>query len=766
MVKDLVDVDLDDVLDAEETSPPARVPIFRQPSNAAISREDLLALAGGPNRLAQNIDRDYRPQMALFLDRLLQEPGRTWQQRWEASGAERATKIGGWADTFPGLHAASVAHSRSGPGRMITILLRADVFRPSLEFLALNSRIDLSGLPWSTRGLDEALERFEQRSHLIDTPAPRRGLLAIQAATGKHLDEIVVEELVVLGRSLTKYRRAQAANAWEVLKLMGIAPTDAPSLRQLTRAPRRDAASMVDFYQVEPPAIREMFLRYLRGREATVDYSTLRNLAYELLKNFWSKIREHNPAQENLHLSPELAHWWKVENARDRVDVHRTLFMVRGLYNDIAAWATQDAYWAGWAAPSFLTKNDTAGHMKNKRRIQAAMHQRIRHFIDRVPQLLDAIDTDKEKQTALLAIALETPMGEQFEFRGARYTRLARPLPGPATKVWIRDEDTGEQIPQARIEHLSFWAWATTHILHETGVRMEELTELTTTALFTFQPRDGDRVLLLQIVPSKSDRERVLLVSPELAHVLASVRHRVRGDADKVPLAVRYDPQDKVFSEKLPFLFQLPGRGTNRVMAYATIYTFIQYAQDIAGIASDGTRLTAHDFRRIFATDALRTGLPVHILAKVMGHQNLTTTQGYTAVFDEDVARHFREFVDRRRALRPVEDYRRPSGEELDEFQQHFAKRKVELGSCSRGYGTPCIHEHACIRCPMLRPDPAQRRRLESIRANLLERRGEATRMGWRGELEGIEISLRAADEKLAQMSRIVRLTLERRRPD
>lgn len=67
MVKDLVDVDLDDVLDAEETSPPARVPIFRQPSNAAISREDLLALAGGPNRLAQNIDRDYRPQMALFL---------------------------------------------------------------------------------------------------------------------------------------------------------------------------------------------------------------------------------------------------------------------------------------------------------------------------------------------------------------------------------------------------------------------------------------------------------------------------------------------------------------------------------------------------------------------------------------------------------------------------------------------------------------------------------------------------------------------------
>ena len=35
--------------------------------------------------------------------------------------------------------------------------------------------------------------------------------------------------------------------------------------------------------------------------------------------------------------------------------------------------------------------------------------------------------------------------------------------------------------------------------------------------------------------------------------------------------------------------------------------------------------------------------------------------------------------------------------------------------------------------------------------------------MGWLGELEGIEISLRAADDKLAQMTNIVRLTISRR---
>ncbi len=66
----------------------------------------------------------------------------------------------------------------------------------------------------------------------------------------------------------------------------------------------------------------------------------------------------------------------------------------------------------------------------------------------------------------------------------------------------------------------------------------------------------------------------------------------------------------------------------------------------------------------------------------------------------------------------------------------------------------------------MLGPELVQRQRLELIRANLTDRRGERARMGWRGELEGIEISLRAAHEKLKQMTGIVQLTLERRRPD
>jgi len=58
----------------------------------------------------------------------------------------------------------------------------------------------------------------------------------------------------------------------------------------------------------------------------------------------------------------------------------------------------------------------------------------------------------------------------------------------------------------------------------------------------------------------------------------------------------------------------------------------------------------------------------------------------------------------------------------------------------------------------MLCPDPAQRGRLEQIVVNLDERLIEARERGWLGEVEGIEVSIAAAHEKLGQISRIVSL--------
>jgi len=54
----------------------------------------------------------------------------------------------------------------------------------------------------------------------------------------------------------------------------------------------------------------------------------------------------------------------------------------------------------------------------------------------------------------------------------------------------------------------------------------------------------------------------------------------------------------------------------------------------------------------------------------------------------------------------------------------------------------------------MLWPDPAQQPRLLEIRDNLLARIAEAEREGWLGEVEGLQVSLAGANDKLAQLDR------------
>ena len=77
----------------------------------------------------------------------------------------------------------------------------------------------------------------------------------------------------------------------------------------------------------------------------------------------------------------------------------------------------------------------------------------------------------------------------------------------------------------------------------------------------------------------------------------------------------------------------------------------------------------------------------------------------------------------------------------------------MSVGTCACAFGTPCIHEHACVRCSLLRPSPGQRDRLEEIRANLHDRIAEAEREGWLGEVEGLKVSLAGAEDKLTQIT-------------
>ena len=317
----------------------------------------------------------------------------------------------------------------------------------------------------------------------------------------------------------------------------------------------------------------------------------------------------------------------------------------------------------------------------------------------------------------------------------------------------------GKRRDLALEEELAFWAWAAVEGLRATGVRVEELLELSHHSLVQYRlPTTGELVPLLQIVPSKTDAERLLVVSPELAEVLSAIIGRIRQRSGAVPLVARYDRHECVWSVPAPLLFQRWNGAEHRAVTEDGIRRSLIAALGHTGLVDsvDGSllRYTPHDFRRMFITDAIMNGLPPHIAQVIAGHRDIKVTMGYKAVYPEEAIQAHIAFLARRRALRPSDEYRVPTDEEWQEFLGHFERRKVSIGTCARAFSTPCIHEHACVRCSMLWPDPAQKPRLAEIRDNLVARIAEAEREGWPGEAEGLQISLAGAEQKLAQVER------------
>lgn len=380
-----------------------------------------------------------------------------------------------------------------------------------------------------------------------------------------------------------------------------------------------------------------------------------------------------------------------------------------------------------------------------------------RHYSFQFPVLCG--DRRPARPRCLFATATTAAADEAFSVDGATFRRIVaepryyerdRPsqirakllTPCPELPA-IRLQNGLVNVTQAEAD--GFWAWAIVETLRHTGVRIEEMLEVTQLSLrhYTSQTT-GTLVPLLHIVPSKTDVERLIPMSPELVTVLLAVQRRAKADQDHVPLSVRYDPHEKTHGQPFPHLFARRIGSRQEVISYAVVARLLHELAADAQLTDAGQpiTITPHDFRRLFATDMVSGGLPLHIAATLLGHLNLDTTRGYTAVFPQDVITAHQHFIERRRTLRPHGELRAATSEEWDKFEEHFLLRKVALGDCHRPYGTPCVHEHACTRCRFLRVDPAQLPRLEEMTQNAEARLSEARDRVWLGEVAALEESL------------------------
>lgn len=528
----------------------------------------------------------------------------------------------------------------------------------------------------------------------------------------------------------------------------------------------------MDRYDITCRPVRDLLVDYLRERQPAMDYSSFNQLAFLLAGRFWADLERHHPGIDSLHLPAEVADAWKQrqrfktititehgtrrEATVARRNVADLLTTVRGFYLDLSQWAVEDpGRWARWAVPCPIRPAELALHSKEKRHRKARMDTRTRERLPVLAALVRHVEDQRKTSAALLHAVTAARPGETVTIEKQTLTRT-RMIRSPSGRTYADVPATNTRRDLTQEEHDAFWTWAAVEVLRHTGIRIEELTELTHHSFVQYSlPTTGEVVPLLQIAPSKTDRERLLLISPELADVLSAIVTRNRQPDGAVPLVAAYDKQEKIWNPPMPLLFQHPHGTEKRPITDGTIRRLLKKALTAAGLTDQHGQplvFTPHDFRRIFVTDAIMQGLPPHIAQVICGHSDINVTMGYKAVYPYEAIQAHRAFLDRRRATRPSEEYRTPTEQEWEAFLAHFEKRKVSLGTCGRAFGTPCIHEHACVRCSMLWPDPNQRPRLVEIRDNLTDRIAEAEREGWLGEVEGLRISLTAADDKLTQL--------------
>jgi hypothetical protein len=718
--------------------------------------------------------------LGQVLDWLASQPGATWQERWAASSAEDAA---GWREIAVGWFTAAGRfypsdRQRRGLGAGLLLLICGDVIRPDSGWLLASSGLQLlTGEMARTRDpagfamLRQACQAG-QISPLTRDLSLRR-IAAIMAAKGGLVSDITAGDCLELAGTVRSIEGSRSTGMYfyQLLRTAGLLPPETPaSVRMFTTRGQFTPAELIGQYGIECHPVRDLLVGYLREQQLAVDYATLRAMAHVLGKLFWRDLELHHPGVSSLRLSPSVAAGWKQRITRKTVRADTTgksapraaaagaLFTVRAFYLDIAQWAMDDpARWAQWAAPCPIRAEEIP-HAKELSRRKARMDQRTRERLPVLPALVRAAASGREAAAARLAACTATRPSEAFT-AGGQELRRAVMAKGETARTWAEDPADGSRRDLTLEEHRAFWTWATIEVLRHTGIRIEELTELSHHSLVQYRlPSTGELIPLLQIAPSKTDAERLLVISPELADVLSAIITLIRDSNGAVPLVVSYDDNEKLWNPPMPLLFQRRLRSEDRPITAQAIRELLNIALDKSGLtdaSGQPLRFAPHDFRRLLITDAIMHGMPPHIAQLVAGHRDINTTMGYKAIYPEEVINGHRAFIARRRALRPSAEYRTPTDAEWEEFLGHFERRKLALGDCGRAYGTSCIHEHSCIRCPMLRIDPTQRHRLQQIRANLTARIAEAEREGWTGEAEGLKVSLAAADAKISESDTI-----------
>jgi len=239
--------------------------------------------------------------------------------------------------------------------------------------------------------------------------------------------------------------------------------------------------------------VRDVLVNYLLERQPSVDFSSLQRLAYLLGKLFWADLEAHHPGIDSLQLPRDVAAAWKqrvltrtrtrtspdqqrVAVTGPRLDGRSELTAARAFYLDIAEWADDPARWGPWAVRCPVSASD-ASHKKDRSRRKSRTDARTRERLPVLPTLVSWAAAERGRTAELLAAAEPARSGQLFTAAGVTLRRTVMKTQ-PTGRVWAEDPVSGRRRDLSFEEHCGFCTWAVVEVLRHTGIRIEELTEL------------------------------------------------------------------------------------------------------------------------------------------------------------------------------------------------------------------------------------------------------------------------------------------------
>ena len=241
--------------------------------------------------------------LTFLLDWLEAQPGRTWQERWLASGADAAGA--GWRK-IPARwlqeHGLVADWRLDALASALLVAISADLVRPALGWLvakptgpgSLVRHLAHARDPDGFARLKALCDADAHVSSVANSHTLHRAAEILATKGGVLADVTVGDVLELLDAELDTLASVpgDAAVFYRLLRTTGVFGPDAPTtLREIRgSAGPRTPEELIDRYRLFCRPVRDLLVDYLRERQPSLDYSSMESLACALGARFWRDL--------------------------------------------------------------------------------------------------------------------------------------------------------------------------------------------------------------------------------------------------------------------------------------------------------------------------------------------------------------------------------------------------------------------------------------------------------------------------------------------